>query len=348
MSEGDAPPETNRVDPAARVSPLGAEPVLRVQGLRKSFAKHLSLGRVEVLRGVSFDVRPGEIYGLLGPNGAGKTTTIKATLGLLRPDSGTVSIFGMPVSDPRSRRRVGFLPENPYYYDYLTAPEFLDFAARLVGMERSAREEAVPRLLERVGLARAPRLPLRKFSKGMVQRVGLAQALLGDPEFVVLDEPMSGLDPIGRREFRDIILSLRDAGRTVFFSSHILQDAELICDRVGILKEGALVREGHLAELMDSGARAHEVTVAGDGPRARAGCVKVRSRDDTTLFRVEGEGVLEQVLGETLAAGGRVLAVVPIRLTLEEIFLREIRGAEGSAGGGRRSAPSQAPERRGP
>ena len=302
------------------------ERVLRVQGLRKSFAAHLSLGRTEVLKGIDFEIRRGEIYGLLGPNGAGKTTTIKLALGLLRPSAGSVTILGRPASDPAARRRVGFLPENPYFYDYLTAREFLDFYCRLLGVPRGERERSITALLGRVGLEVPPDRPLRKFSKGMIQRLGLAQALLGDPEFVILDEPMSGLDPIGRREFRDIILSLRTAGRTVFFSSHILQDAEMICDRVGILKEGRLVREGDLASLLGSGVKGFEVTLEGERVPQGAGWRTIQSRGHETLLRVDGPEPLERLLAAIVPSGVRVIAVSPIRLSLEELFLREIKG----------------------
>ena len=301
------------------------EALLRVRGLRKSFTSHLSLGRAEVLKGIDFEVRRGETYGLLGPNGAGKTTTIKAILALLRPGAGSIELFGLPPSDPASRRKVGFLPENPYFYDYLTAREYLDFSARLLGMPARERGAAIEALLSRVGLSGAPAIPLRKFSKGMVQRVGLAQALLGEPELVVLDEPMSGLDPIGRREFRDIILSLRDAGRTVFFSSHILQDAEMICDRIGILKAGRLVREGDLSELTRSASNVWEVTLAGFEAAGGVGVRRLSSRADETLVRVEGEAALRRLLERVWGSGGRVVSAVPIRRTLEEIFLHEVR-----------------------
>ncbi len=306
----------------------GPEPILRVRGLRKSFTAHLSLGRTEVLHGIDFEVRRGEIYGLLGPNGAGKTTTLKLILDLLRPDAGSVTLFGLPVGDPASRRKVGFLPENPYFYDYLTAREFLDFYGRLLGIAAAGRRGAIEALLARVGLAGAPDKPLRKFSKGMIQRVGLAQALLGEPEFVILDEPMSGLDPIGRREFRDIILSLREAGRTVFFSSHILQDAEMICDRVAILKEGRLVREGSLDRLLDAGAAGWEVTLGSGAIPEGAGWRAVQSRGGETLLRVDGADALDALLRKIAADGARVIAVSPVRRSLEEIFLREIQGGD--------------------
>ncbi|NIV47369.1 MAG: ATP-binding cassette domain-containing protein, partial [Gammaproteobacteria bacterium] len=192
-------------------------------------------------------------------------------LGLLRPDAGEIRLLGHSPSDPRSRSRIGYLPENPYFYDYLTAEEFLDFYGRLQGMAAAERRQQVRDTLERVGLGGRGRTALRKFSKGMVQRLGLAQAIQHDPELVILDEPMSGLDPIGRREVRDLILSLRDAGKTVFFSSHILQDAEMICDRVAILKQGTRVSLGSLDELISSKVRWFEVSVRGELPEGLPG-----------------------------------------------------------------------------
>ena len=313
-----------------RPTHLSGEPdrVLEVRGVEKSFAAHLSLGRTQVLRGIDLDVRRGEIYGLLGPNGAGKTTTLKIVLGLLRADRGTVRLLGKSPADPTSRLKLGFLPENPYFYDYLTAREFMDFYGRLVGIPAGTRRGAIEALLDRVGLTAGRDRPLRKFSKGMIQRVGMAQALLGDPEFIVLDEPMSGLDPIGRREFRDIILSLREAGKTVFFSSHILQDAEMICDRVGILKEGRLVREGELASLLTTPVETFEVTLEGDPP-AGGGWTPIQSRGGETLLRVEGRDSLDRLLRgvATGSAGARLLAVIPLRRSLEDLFLSEVKGA---------------------
>src|SRR5262245_57164054 len=306
--------------------PGKGEPILQIRGLEKAFAAHLSLGRTQVVRGIDLEVRRGEIYGLLGPNGAGKTTTLKIVLGLLRADRGSVRLLGKSPADPDSRLKVGFLPENPYFYDYLTAREFMDFYARLIGIPAGERRGAIEALLDRVGLRTGLDRPLRKFSKGMIQRVGMAQALLADPEFIVLDEPMSGLDPIGRREFRDIILSLRERGRTVFFSSHILQDAEMICDRVGIMKDGRLVREGELASLLESPVDAFEVTVEGSVPSG-AGWTTIQSKAGETLLRVEGRESLDRLLRAVAAGGGaRLLAVIPLRRSLEDLFLSEVKG----------------------
>src|SRR3989475_3727158 len=224
--------------------------VLELLDIHKSYRSHLSIRKYWILRGLSLSIQKGEIFGYIGTNGAGKTTTIKLALGLIFPDSGTVRIFGEDAARVELRRRVGFLPENAYLYDYLTGGEFLDFHARLFGMDAPARRKRVRDLLERVGLANRGDRQLRHYSKGMLQRIGLAQALINDPELIVLDEPMSGLDPIGRREVRDIILDLMARGRTVFFSTHILSDTEMICDRVGLLVKGSLKAVGTIDELV--------------------------------------------------------------------------------------------------
>ncbi|MDX1389755.1 MAG: ABC transporter ATP-binding protein, partial [Acidobacteriota bacterium] len=261
-----------------------------------------------------------------GPNGAGKTTTLKMMVGLLRPDRGSVRLFGLPPSDPAARARLGFLPENPYFYDYLTAEEFLDFYGRLKGLGGRDRRERVRTTLARVGMDRERNRPLRKCSKGMIQRLGLAQAVLADPELVILDEPMSGLDPRGRREVRDLILSLRESGRTVFFSSHILQDAELICDRVAILDHGRVRSVGRLDTMISRKVRWFEVTVRGSKTEHLPG-EALSSSGDSTLLRVADVEALRLLLSQVAQNGGQVLSVWPSRETLEDLFLREVDGA---------------------
>jgi ABC-2 type transport system ATP-binding protein len=203
--------------------------------------------RVEAVKGISFDVRRGEVFGFLGPNGAGKTTTLKMLMGLVFPTAGRAEIFGLPVPSLAAKRRLGYLPESPYFYDYLTPEEFLDLAGALCYVPRAERRTRAARLMERVGLGHARGRPLRRFSKGMLQRVGIAQALMGDPELVVLDEPMTGLDPLGRKEIRDLILELRREGRTVFYSTHILSDVELTCDRVAMIFSGTRIAATYAA-----------------------------------------------------------------------------------------------------
>jgi ABC-2 type transport system ATP-binding protein len=296
---------------------------LRLEGLAKSFYGHLGIGRTVAVEKLDLDVAPGQIFGLLGPNGAGKTTTLKMILGLIRPDRGTVRLFGRPPSDPAARARVGFLPENPYFYDYLTAEEFLDFYARLHGIPRAARRARVADLLARVGLLGRERTPLRKFSKGMTQRLGLAQAILHEPDLLILDEPMSGLDPVGRREVRDLVLAQRAAGKTVFFSSHILQDAEMICDRVAILVKGRVRFEGAMGDLVSRKVLWYEVAVTGGPPGGLPGEM-LSSAGAEALFRVGDVEALAGLLTSVQAAGGQVTSVWPRRETLEDLFMREI------------------------
>ncbi len=302
-------------------------PVIEIRGLQKAFHGHLGIGRTVAVDGLDLEVQPGEIFGLLGQNGAGKTTTLKMILGLLRPDAGTVRLFGRPPEDVSARRRLGFLPENPYFYDYLTATEFLDFYGRLQGLGAAERKQRIASALERVGLAGRGGTALRKFSKGMIQRLGLAQAIQHDPELVILDEPMSGLDPIGRREVRDLILAQRAAGRTVFFSSHILQDAEMVCDRVAILFKGRLRSVGKLDALVSRNVKWIEVAVRGELP-AGVGGDRTLAPDGSTLVRVDGVPSLTKLLAAVPAAGGEVVSVWPRRETLEDLFLREIGKAK--------------------
>jgi ABC-2 type transport system ATP-binding protein len=302
-----------------------SEPAVRLRGLTKSFAGHLGIGRTIAVQDLDLEVRRAEIFGLLGPNGAGKTTTFKMLLALLRPDRGRVELLGGDPSEPRVRARIGYLPENPYFYDYLTAEEFLDFYGRLRGLPARVRRERIPQTLARVGLAGRERTALRKLSKGMVQRLGLAQAIQHEPELVILDEPMSGLDPVGRREVRDLILALRASGSSVLFSSHILQDAEMICDRVAILQDGRLRSTGRLDAMISSGVDWYEVTAQARVDAALPG--QVISRDGQHwLLRVSDARALGELLSAVRTAGGQVVSVWSKRQTLEDLFLDRIRG----------------------
>jgi ABC-2 type transport system ATP-binding protein len=321
-------------DAATRTTAPSSLPAIRVRGLSKAFRGHLGIGRFPAVRGLDLEVPRGESFGLLGPNGAGKTTTLKMLLGLLRPDQGEIELLGGPPSDPAARARVGYLPEHPYFYDYLTAEEFLDFYGRLQGIPGYERGKRVRETLMRVGLAGRERTALRKFSKGMIQRLGLAQAIQHDPDLVILDEPMSGLDPVGRREVRDLILSLRERGKTVFFSSHILQDAEMVCDRVAILKQGRLRSVGRLDDLVKNRVRWFEVEIRGEVP-ALAGVEALSHDGGVRLVRVPDVEGLGRLLAATGQAGGQVLSVWPRRETLEDLFLREV----GAAGADQGSAP---------
>lgn len=219
---------------------------LEIKGLKKSFRSNFLFKKSNILKGIDLDVEKGEIYGFLGPNGSGKTTTIKCVMGLLAPDAGEMRVNGQSATLIEARRRIGFLPENPHFYDYLTAREFLLFSASLFNIPEGEAGDKVAALIHRVGLSGQEDLKLRKFSKGMIQRLGLAQALVNDPDLLILDEPFSGLDPIGRKDLRLLILAFREQGKTVFFSSHILQDMELMVNRVGIIVDGAIRRQGRL------------------------------------------------------------------------------------------------------
>jgi ABC-2 type transport system ATP-binding protein len=281
---------------------------------------------VSALQGLSLSVAKGEIYGFLGPNGSGKTTTLKILIGLLRATQGSVEVLGEPVGSLSVRRRLGFLPEAPYFYDYLTANEFLMFYGRLAGMDSTDLAKRIPELLDLVGLTQAQSRQLRTFSKGMLQRVGLAQAVIHDPELIILDEPMSGLDPIGRKQVRDVILGLRDRGRTVFFSSHIIPDVEMICDRVGIIMKGKLVATGRVDELVGYG-QTTSVEVVCEGVTVNEAIAKaatrVIQRGRQCMLVLPGRDHLEEVLGMVRARGGKLVSVTPQKGSLEELFLKQ-------------------------
>lgn len=286
--------------------------------------------KITALEGLSMEVEEGEIFGLLGPNGAGKTTCIKILMGIQFPTTGTARLLGAPLNDKEVKRRIGFLPENPYFYDYLRGWEFLDFYGQLYGMPKARRRKRIEELLDQVGLSHAANLPLRGYSKGMNQRIGLAQALLNEPDLVFLDEPQSGLDPLGRKDVRDLIISLREAGKTVFFSSHILQDAELICDRVGILDKGHLKAIGHLSDLLSQKINQWEVVVQGaDEKRLKEWEPRMKKLIQSKgehLAIVEEEDFAYEIIRTTLENGGKLLSLTPRRQTLEEYFVSEVAG----------------------
>ncbi len=300
--------------------------VLELDGVHKTFRLGFIPKPRQVLKGITFAVEEGEVFGYLGPNGAGKTTTIKCILGLIFPDAGTIRLFGRPHLETKAKAGLGFLPENPYFYDSLTAAEFLDFYARLFGIPAEVRAERIPRLLGLVGLVRAAGLPLRKFSRGMLQRVGLAQALVNDPSLVILDEPLGGLDPLGRKEIRDIILGLRDAGKTVVFTSHILQDIEMICRRVAIIVGGRIISQGRLADLVSEKVLFTEVTVSGlpEAELAAFGAC-VAEPGGRVMIKISDEAGLEAVLEAVRARRARLHSLVPRTQTLEDIFVDMVK-----------------------
>jgi ABC-2 type transport system ATP-binding protein len=305
---------------------MSTTPVIAVDHLVLTYRVGFLRKRVHAVRGISFEVNEGEIVGLVGPNGSGKTSTIKTLMGLCAPTAGDVRLFGRPSSDRRSREQVGFLPENPYVYPYLTAREFVDLCARLSGIGEG-RERRVREVLDRTGIAYAADRPVRSYSKGMLQRTGLAAALVADPRLLVLDEPMSGLDPLGRREVRDLIHEERRGGRTVLFSSHVLSDVEALCDRVVILRKGEVVVRGAIDELVRRDAKLAELTLRGVSESARptlVGEAKVlRTIDDVVAIEVEGEAALQAALRRALEAGAKVVSVTPRKDSLEDLFLRE-------------------------
>jgi ABC-2 type transport system ATP-binding protein len=300
-------------------------PVVEIENLTKDFSvgfwkKHPA----RALDNLCLEVHQGEIFGFLGPNGAGKSTTIKLLMHLLHPTSGTARILGHPVDSVPMHRSIGYLPENPYFYDYLTPRELLTYVGKLFGLRQPSLSKKVEALLEEVGLARAGDLQLRKFSKGMVQRIGIAQALINDPEIVFFDEPMSGLDPLGRMDVRRIIASQKARGATVFFSSHILPDVEAICDRVAILNGGRLQEQGALEEILKVRIEGHEVILSGwtEGhmDNIRKLCDEVRPMGDRLHLRVSDAGKMESLLSFVFSNKLELISLNPVRPSLEEYF----------------------------
>jgi ABC-2 type transport system ATP-binding protein len=277
------------------------------------------------LKGVSFAVEEGEIFGCLGPNGAGKTTMLKILMGLIFPTAGRATILGMDIHDPRVKRQIGFLPEQPYLYDYLTPLELLEYYAGLSGMAAAGRRRQCLAALERAGISDAAETPMRKCSKGMLQRVGIAQAIVHAPRIVFLDEPMSGLDPVGRREVRELIQALHDEGTTVFFSTHILTDAEALCDRVAVLHQGELKGVEVVADLLSRARGRMEITWQGAAhiEAIRAISLHYHGTGESVRAVVE-EAATDRAIDAVRAAGARLVSVTPVHGTLEEYFLRQI------------------------
>jgi ABC-2 type transport system ATP-binding protein len=300
--------------------------VLRIENLHKSFKTGFIPKRKRILKGLSLEVQGGEIFGYLGPNGAGKTTTIKCILGLIFPDAGRIEIFGHSNLSLKAKEKIGFLPENPYFYDYLTATEFLRFYSDITLVKREDRQRQIDRLLDMVGLKQATDLQLRKFSRGMLQRVGLAQALINDPSLVLLDEPLGGLDPLGRKEMRDVIVRLKEEGKTVFLSSHILQDIEMICDRVAILVEGEIINQGPLQDLISEKVLFTEVTLSGVGRDDLVGLGELYSvAGERILLRVFDEDKIEEVLQRVKEKKGKIHTLIPRTETLEDLFVGAVK-----------------------
>jgi ABC-2 type transport system ATP-binding protein len=306
-------------------------PAIEIENLTKEFPTgFLDLKKKKCLEGLSMEVETGEVFGFIGPNGAGKSTTIKLLMGLIFPTAGSARILGKPISAVEMHRDIGYLPEQPYFYDYLTAAEVLDYFARFHDLTAADRKERVQRMLKKVGLETAGKIQLRKYSKGMLQRVGLAQAILHDPKLVILDEPMSGLDPVGRREVRDIILELKRDGKTVMFSTHILSDAETLCDRVGVIVGGKLRGVGAPGQMVDMKAQGMEIlfklATASNAPLLS----KATKTGDHYRLEVPEEelyAAIEQLRG----AGAHILSVTQVKATLEEFFMHLVEADRAQA-----------------
>jgi ABC-2 type transport system ATP-binding protein len=306
--------------------------VISTNELSKTYRTPFRRKKVLALKGVSFEVARGEVFGFLGPNGAGKTTTIRCLMGLCSITGGSATILGQPVPSRAARQRLGFMPEQPYFYDYLTVGELLDLGGRLFGLTAAERARRADRLIERIGLGHARHLNLKKFSKGMMQRAGLALSLINDPDLVVLDEPSSGLDPVGRKEVRDLILELRDAGKTVFFSSHILADVETISDRVAIVVGGKIQEVGRPRDLVARAPRGTEVQLRVDGGEAAVAAIsaqaeRVRPSGGELMVHLGPKVDVDDFLAFARGHGGKVVAVTPRYETLEDLFMRHVEAA---------------------
>jgi ABC-2 type transport system ATP-binding protein len=303
------------------------QPVVQTFSLKKSYRTGFWLNKVVTpLKQCTLSVYAGQTFGLLGPNGAGKTTLLKALLGIIRPTAGRGFILGQPLGDRSIKQRIGYLPENPYFYDYLTGWEFLEFTAGLFQLPASVKRKRIPELLDLVGLAQsaAKKKQMRRYSKGMLQRVGMAQALINDPDVIFLDEPMSGLDPLGRYQMREIILSLKAQGKTIFFNSHVLSDVEVICDRVAILAQGDLICEGTLDELLGTNAEIYQIQ--GRGGNAES-LHQLMPGLEIQGDRWHGEfcGEPEQLMQALHQSQAQLLKMDLVRPTLEDFFIQQLR-----------------------
>ncbi|MFP4596619.1 MAG: ATP-binding cassette domain-containing protein [Persicimonas sp.] len=306
---------------------MSSNEVLRVDDIAKTFRTGFWRKKVEAVRSVSFSIRRGEIFGLVGPNGAGKSTTIKMLLGLVRPDRGEIRLFDQRADDVSLRERLGYLPENPMLYEHLNAIELLDFYGGLFGYAKSKRRERAHELLEMVGLGHALDRPVSGFSKGMKQRAGIAQALINDPDLVILDEPQSGLDPVGRREIRDLVLALRRDGKTILFCSHILPDVQDICDRVAIMNRGEISDIGYLHELIGSGVLYYEIYLRNwkqeHAAKLDAELLEAVQVGELTRLQLAGDADPDRLLARMAELEVRVESFQPHKESLEDVFVRD-------------------------
>ena len=298
-----------------------AEIQLKVDNLRKTFRPGLFEADVEVLKGLSLEVRQGEIFGFLGPNGAGKTTTIKAITEIIYPDSGSITVCGHEHTSPEAKKSLGFMAENPYVYRHLSGREYLRFCGELLQIQRTLIEQRITGVLTEVGMAHRADRPMGAYSKGMLQRIGLAQALLGEPELLVLDEPMSGLDPVGRRDVRDIILAQSQSGTTIFFSTHIIPDVEALCDRVAVIIDGAVRAVGSISDLVPHDTKSYDVIFSGmELDRISTPVIAHHVRSDATWVRV-AVGDRDALIAELSRGGARLTNLNPVRANLEDLLM---------------------------
>lgn len=301
---------------------------IRIEELHKSFKTGFIPKKKKILKGISFTVEEGEIFGYLGPNGAGKTTTLKCLLGLIFPEQGKIEILGQNYLSLKAKEQIGFLPENPYFYDYLTASEFLRFYSQLFLLKKQDISKRISSLLRLVDLERSSNIQLRKYSRGMLQRIGLAQALLNDPSLVLLDEPLGGLDPLGRKEIRDVIVRLKAEGKTVFLSSHILQDIEMICDRVAIIVNGQIINQGKLRDLISEKILFTEIILSGvEETELESLAESLTTQGDRIFLRIFEEEKVETIIQLIQTRKGKIHSLIPRTETLEDIFVGMVKQA---------------------
>ncbi|MBI2486986.1 MAG: ABC transporter ATP-binding protein [Deltaproteobacteria bacterium] len=302
--------------------------MLKVDNLVKDFATGFLRKKVRVLKGVSFSVNKGEIFGFVGPNGAGKTTTFKAVLGFVPITDGSVELMGKPLGDVDVKKHVGYLPENPYFYDYLTGEELLRYMGQLHGLNGKGLSAKIDELLEKVKMSHARKVQLRKYSKGMLQRVGVAQALINDPDFLILDEPMTGLDPIGQREIKDLILEEKKKGKTILLSSHMLSDVEALCDRVGVIMSGRVVKTGELGKLLEEIHTDYEMLLKYVDERIISNLsdlkISVEKRAGFLVLRFD-EDIKERIFQVVSDSGADIVSLHPLRKSLEGLFVEEAK-----------------------
>ena len=303
---------------------------IEIRNLSKVYSAYMSPDKVLAVDALNLDVHEGEIFGFLGPNGAGKTTTIKTLLGLIFPTSGEATVLGQPAGDIETKRRISYLPESPYFYEYMTGREILRFYASLFGMRRSESDKRTEELLSQVDLTRYGDKPLRDYSKGMLQRIGVAQALINDPDLLFLDEPTSGLDPIAHMDIRDLILQLRDQGKTVFLSSHQLTDVEMVCDRISIMVRGKLLKLGSVEELLSGGAT--EIVTqnlsANSLEKLRSMVTDVQTADGGKTILLSSDESAQEAVRLIVQEQGNIISVTPHKRSLEEVFVTTVREAE--------------------